>query len=279
MTAVLTPQPKMQFLDANGNPLVGGKLYTYAAGTTTPLATYTTAAAGTSNTNPVILDSRGEANVWLASGTSYKFKLLSSTDVEQWTVDNIASTGTMATQNANLVAITGGTIANVAISNSSYSGTASNVTGTVAVANGGTGATTAAAARTALGAAASGANTDITSLANATSINSETIGYRGLPQLTKTASYTLASADAGKFVSITTGGVVLPANSSDPVPIGTAISIYNNSSSSQTISITTDTLRQAGTANTGSRTLAQYGIATVLKVASTTWIISGAGVT
>jgi len=279
MPAVLTPSPKMQFLDANGSPLVGGKLYTYTAGTTTPLASYTTAAAGTANTNPVILDSRGEANVWLTSGTSYKLKLASSTDVEQWTVDNVASTGTMATQNAGAVAITGGTIAGVAITSSTFSGTATNVTGTVAIANGGTGAITAAAARTALSAAASGANTDITSLAAATTINSETIGYRDLPTLTKTASYTLASADAGKLVSITTGGVVIPANGTDPVPTGAAISIYNNSASSQTISITTDTLRQAGTANTGSRTLALYGVATVLKVSSTVWTISGAGVT
>ena len=62
-------------------------------------------------------------------------------------------------------------------------------------------------------------------------------------------------------------------------PIGAAITIFNNSASNQTISITTDTLRQAGTANTGSRTLAQYGLATIVKVTSTVWVISGAGVT
>ena len=60
--------------------------------------------------------------------------------------------------------------------------------------------------------------------------------------------------------------------------IGTIIGVYNNSGSNQTISITTDTLRQAGTANTGSRTLAQYGFASLLKVDTTVWIISGAGV-
>ena len=86
--ANVSPSPKLQFLDSAGNPLVGGKLYTYAAGTTTPLATYTDAGGLTSNANPVILDSRGEANVWL--GTSqYKFKLTTSADVELWTVDNL----------------------------------------------------------------------------------------------------------------------------------------------------------------------------------------------
>jgi len=51
----LTPTPKQQFLDANGNPLSGGKVYTYAAGTTTPLVTYTDESGTTPNTNPVIL--------------------------------------------------------------------------------------------------------------------------------------------------------------------------------------------------------------------------------
>ena len=86
-TSIATP-PKLQFFTAGGVPLSGGKLYSYAAGTTTPLATYTSSTGGTANTNPVILDSRGEANVWFGSG-QYKLKLTSSTDVEVWTVDNL----------------------------------------------------------------------------------------------------------------------------------------------------------------------------------------------
>ena len=88
--AVLTPLPKMQFLTAEGTPLVGGKVYTYTAGTTTPLATFQDATSGTSNTNPIILDSRGEANIWLGE-TSYKFKLTDADDVEIWTVDYITA--------------------------------------------------------------------------------------------------------------------------------------------------------------------------------------------
>ena len=161
----------------------------------------------------------------------------------------------------------------------------SDLSGTLAIASGGTGATTAGAALTALGAAASGVNTDITALDQDVTITAtgtiaaDTIGYRGLPQNSQTASYTLALADQGKMINTTTGGVVIPANGSVAFPIGTAISIFNNSGSSQTISITTDTLRLAGTATTGSRTLAQYGLATCVKVAATTWAISGAGVT
>jgi len=88
--AVIATPPKLQFFDANGNPLVGGKLYSYAAGTVTPLATFTNAGGATPNANPVILDSRGEASVWLGSAV-YKFKLTTSTDVDVWTVDNIAA--------------------------------------------------------------------------------------------------------------------------------------------------------------------------------------------
>ncbi len=86
----LSPVAKMQFLDATGAPLAGGLVYTYAAGTTTPLATYTDSGGGTANSNPIVLDSRGEANIWL-SATTYKFKLCDSTNTEIWTVDNIAS--------------------------------------------------------------------------------------------------------------------------------------------------------------------------------------------
>jgi len=84
----LSPTPKLQFFDANGNPLVGGKLYSYQAGTTTPLATYTSQSGATANTNPVILDSRGEGDVWLGTAL-YKLALYTSTDVLVWTVDNI----------------------------------------------------------------------------------------------------------------------------------------------------------------------------------------------
>jgi hypothetical protein len=86
-TSIATP-PKLQFFTAGGVPLSGGKLYSYAAGTTTPLATYTSSTGGTANTNPVILDSRGEADVWFGAG-QYKLKLTSSTDVDVWTVDNL----------------------------------------------------------------------------------------------------------------------------------------------------------------------------------------------
>jgi microcystin-dependent protein len=78
----------MQFTTTAGAPLIGGKVYTYAAGTTTPLASYTDNTGATANTNPVILDTRGEAAIWL-SPASYKFVLKDSNDVTIWTSDNL----------------------------------------------------------------------------------------------------------------------------------------------------------------------------------------------
>lgn len=87
--ASLTPTPKQQFFDVNGKPLVAGKVYTYAGGTTTPIATYVDQAGVTANTNPIILDSGGFANIWLQSTVAYKFVVTDSNDVTQYTTDNI----------------------------------------------------------------------------------------------------------------------------------------------------------------------------------------------
>lgn len=87
--ASLTPTPKQQFFDANGNPLVLGKVYTYAGGTTTPIATYVDQVGLTTNTNPIILDSRGMANIWLQPSIAYKYVITDANDVLQYTTDNI----------------------------------------------------------------------------------------------------------------------------------------------------------------------------------------------
>jgi hypothetical protein len=80
-----------QFFDNNGNPLVGGKLFTYAAGTTTPQATFTSSTGVTPNSNPIILNGGGRvpAEIWLTDGLAYKFVLYSSTDQLIGSWDNI----------------------------------------------------------------------------------------------------------------------------------------------------------------------------------------------
>ena len=107
MTVTLSPSPKMQFFTAAGVPLVGGKLYTYASGTTVPLATYTSSAATTANTNPVILDSRGEANVWFGP-SRYTLLLKDSLDNLIWTADGVNSV--LGVQNPTIIASSGQTV-------------------------------------------------------------------------------------------------------------------------------------------------------------------------
>lgn len=91
--------------DSAGLPLSGGRLYTYEAGTTTPLATYTDSTGGTPNANPIVLDSRGEAIVWLSNALNYKFRLDNAAGATLWTVDNIpAATNTQFTVSGNSIA-------------------------------------------------------------------------------------------------------------------------------------------------------------------------------
>lgn len=93
-----------QFFDNNGNPLTGGKLWSYQAGTTTPQTTYTDAAGAIAHTNPIILDSAGRVatgEIWLTAGNNYKFVLMTSANTTLATWDNITGiNGTGITSNA-----------------------------------------------------------------------------------------------------------------------------------------------------------------------------------
>jgi len=102
---------------------------------------------------------------------------------------------------------------------------------------------------------------------------------RNLPINTQNTGYTLTANDAGNVVNMTTGNVTVPA-SVFATPFGQAITIFNNQNSSNAIVQGSGvTLRLAGTAATGNRTLARYGLATVVCVSANTFVISGAGLT
>ena len=87
--AVLLPEGKQNFTNSAGAPLVGGRVYTYDAGTNTPRLTYQDAAGTVPNTNPVILDARGDATIFWSG--AYKVVLRDAADVIIWTVDNVSS--------------------------------------------------------------------------------------------------------------------------------------------------------------------------------------------
>jgi hypothetical protein len=115
-----------------------------------------------------------------------------------------------------------------------------------------------------------------------TSTASTGFGYMGIPQspAATTGSYTVVAADAGEHIYTTaTRTITIPANASVALPIGTTLTFIAAAGATATIAITSDTLLLAGPGTSGSRTLAPHGMATAVKVAATTWYISGNGLT
>jgi hypothetical protein len=108
-----------------------------------------------------------------------------------------------------------------------------------------------------------------------TAVSDSRGNLRNIPQNAQTSSYTLVAADAGKHIS-TTAGIIIP---SGVFNAGECVSVFNNSGSSITITATAVTCYLAGTATTGSRTLVQRGLCSILCVGTNTFAIAGAGLT
>ena len=121
-------------------------------------------------------------------------------------------------------------------------------------------------------------------LSNCTADGTNGVGFLNIPINSQSAAYTLVLADAGKAIlhpstDANARTFTIPANSSVAYPVGTAISFINMTSNVVSIAITTDTMYLSSAGTTGTRSLAQYGTATAVKMTSTTWIISGSGLT
>ena len=121
-------------------------------------------------------------------------------------------------------------------------------------------------------------------LSSCTVDGTNAVGYLNVPQNSQSTAYTTVLADAGKHIfhpstDANARTFTIAANSSVAYPIGTVIAFANLTSQVVTIAITTDTMYLGGTGTTGSRSLAQYGVANALKVTSTHWIITGTGLT
>ena len=121
-------------------------------------------------------------------------------------------------------------------------------------------------------------------LSNCTVDGTDSVGFRNVPVNSQSAAYTAVLADSGKVIlhpstDANARTFTIPANGSVAYPVGTVLTFINMTSQVVTIAITTDTMYLVGTGTTGSRSLAQYGMATAIKMTSTTWLISGSGLT
>lgn len=110
-------------------------------------------------------------------------------------------------------------------------------------------------------------------------LNPQNVGFRNLPQNEQTTNYGCVLSDASRAVRMngTSLTVTIPANASVAFPLGSVLTFLNINASALSIAITTDTLTLAGTTTTGTRTLAQNGIATAYKYTTLGWLISGTG--
>jgi hypothetical protein len=126
-------------------------------------------------------------------------------------------------------------------------------------------------------------DTTINAIANGTTTTAARgAGYMGIPPsaAAATGAYTIVAGDAGEHIySTATRTVTIPSNASVAFPVGTTIVFIAATGATVTIAITSDTLLLAGPGTTGSRTLAPFGMATAVKITSTSWMISGNGLT
>jgi hypothetical protein len=170
------------------------------------------------------------------------------------------------------VAITGGTLDNIA---------ASNVTITTGTSDG---LNVANATLTSVTLVTSALGTpDSGNLANCTVDGTDSVGFRNAPVNSQTADYDLLSTDSGKTIFHPASDnnartFTIPSNSNVAFTVGTVIT-FMNLANTVTIAITSDTMYLAGDGATGSRTLAEYGVASALKANTTAWVISGNGLT
>lgn len=288
MTNLLAPVAKAKFFDNNGRPAAGYKLFTYEAGTSTKLATYTDETTGMPNSNPVVLDFRGEANVWIPPNTAYKFVFAPPTDTDPptapiWTVDDIVD--------SQLVTLWGGVdtgIANAYVLN--FTANFTSYTDGIVIywipSNTNTGASTINV--NGLGPVPI-TNQDGSALylgqlqANQVAL----IVYRStgftlvatnvLPSIsTHNADYTFVIGDENNIIvhdDANTYIYTVPTNASQAFPSASSINITNNSSASLIISPAVGvTLLPFGASASANITMDPYTSTRITKISTNTWV-------
>jgi len=246
-----------EFFNANGTlPNTGGFLAIYAAGTSNLSTVYTDYTGATPQTNPIPLNTDGRCpyEVWWTAGATYKVVLLDSSSAIIRTWDNIPGINDPILIGVNATNLLGGAAGSIPYQS------AANVTAMLGI----------------------GAANQVLSIASAL----PAWQYPLIP-ITQTLSAVTTGApaltDIGGAIRITDTSfttLTIPANASVAFPIGSSVTILNDQGTATvSIAITSDTLVLANVGTTGTRSLAPFGMATILKVTSTRWLINGVGLT
>jgi len=301
VTSVGVTAPAM--FTVSGSPITSsGTIAITYSGTALPIANggtgQTTATTAFDALSPLttkgdLIVSDGTDNVRLPVGANGYALVADSTVASgvKWAATSGSGTVTSVGVSApSIFTVTGSPVTASGTIALSYSGTA------LPVANGGTGLTAlGTGVTTALGVnvGTSGAvvvnggalGTPTTgTLSDCTVDGTDSVGFRNIPINSQSAAYTTILSDSGKTIlhpstDANARTFTIDSNANVAYALGTAITFINMTSQIVTIAITSDTMYLAGTGTTGSRSLAQYGMATAIKLTSTTWIISGNGLT
>lgn len=253
--------PQQYVPERSGVPMMGAQLWFYEVGTSTPKDTFDASDLLTANTNPVVADQYGIVPpIWLdTTGVDYRVILRDSEDLVRSITDGLLGGDTPTDILTDIMTIDG---AGSGLDADLLDGFDSD-----------------AFAKKAVDETVSG-TWDFTARPT---ISGEGAGYVNVPVLEKTAVYTLFVDDRGKDISITTGGILIPVATEvgNIIPVGATYCIYNDSTANQSIQAVTPAttlLRVAGTATTGTRTLAARGLAMCHKIKTEEWLVYGPGV-
>jgi hypothetical protein len=247
-----------------GNPTITGTNATTfnMNGTSPSIVTSSTGTASVFNTNALTVNAFNAATTATLVNSATTLGIGNTATAAQTVNMFTASTGS-STYNFATGATTSGSTKSINIGTAGVSGSTTNII---------------------IGSTVSGATNNLTfggGVADATATSTaKSVGYLGMPQQSKSGAYTTVIGDSGKHIYVTaTATMTIDSNATVAYPIGTTITFIAGSGATATIAITSDTMYLGGTGTTGSRTLAPFGMATAVKVASTTWFINGTGLT